>query len=162
MSSRDVTATEGKDVYLICNATGYPEPEISWSVHRVHDRPDQRQGNICTFWLLLFPSLPPFSPLSLSPSLLAPLNPSLLSLRSHSFPSSLSPLPISRPPYIPPSFSLTFPLLRPLSLSPFLSPYLPPSSSPSHPPLPSSFFSSLSPGISTPLLPPRLSHSFTL
>lgn len=34
LSSEDIMAREGSNISLICNATGYPDPTVTWTVHR--------------------------------------------------------------------------------------------------------------------------------
>jgi len=34
MASKDIQANEGTTVFLVCNATGYPAPTITWARHR--------------------------------------------------------------------------------------------------------------------------------
>lgn len=43
-SSNDIMAREGSNVSLICNATGFPEPTLSWSVHKADAQASQSEG----------------------------------------------------------------------------------------------------------------------
>lgn len=61
VSSMNILANEGSNVSLICNATGDPEPKVTWTVHRVGNNPQSEcfsEHSSCESILLVLSASP--------------------------------------------------------------------------------------------------------